>query len=610
VRAGFWLVESALEFEFFEWDDDDYLIIAPKYQGVIDARCEEILRLDTRPHKPLTEPPPDWVGWQNYYKANGRKAPFVRDMRPETRNGIEAAFKAGGFEHARAVNILQRTALTIDQRMLAVVKERALELVNEKTKASDLEPRDMERQLKANRRALRKDIATCNEIGEQTFWLPYRCDWRGRMNPLTHFHFGREDHIRALFKFASGLRIGGDPYALKWLRINCANAHGESDKESFDDREAWTETEKNRDLIQRVAENPSGTFKEWRGVDNPFQFVAACMELVGALADPENFETRLPIGMDATANGLQHLALIARDVEAAARLNVFPSDRPRDPYGDVAAAVREKLSKKKDGKRKSGKRELAIWWHRTLDVRPGLVRKLFKKPIMSIPYGARRLAKQLQEAYPKFKKETGASDPPDGAYPYLAKLIKETAKELFPGPMAIMDYVRELADYRTERDGFLRWTSPSGFPVSNVYREYDKKLDFIPIHLHRPVGGQVRLRAAFRRTGKLKESKPRTAAGANFIHSMDASHLVRVIIAAKEELNIEMLANHDCFYTVAPLAEPLHKRIPLELFFMHYDDRLAHLRDENVYGPLLLPMPPRGNMDEFIAMLEPTYLTN
>lgn len=228
-----------------------------------------------------------------------------------TKQAIEAAFNAGDFEHARAVNILQRTALVIDHRMLALVKEHALELINEKTTRKLAGPKKKakkNRQLRANRNVLHNDIATANTLGSEPFWLPYRCDWRGRLYALPRFHFGREDHVRALFKFANGLPLGGDYHAMRWLHINCANAHGESDKESFDDRVAWTK--EHYDLIHRIAKNPSGTFKEWRDTDAPFQFVAACIELVGALADPDNFETHLPIGMDATI-GIERFATLA-----------------------------------------------------------------------------------------------------------------------------------------------------------------------------------------------------------------------------------------------------------------------------------------------------------
>jgi DNA-directed RNA polymerase len=603
-RAGFWLMESTLQLDYFDFDEDHYPIINPKYQDAIDARREEMLRLQLA-HKPLTTPPPAWVGWKNYYKSVGLEADFVTDYSPVTNRAIEAAFNAGDFEHARAVNILQRTALVIDQRMLAVVNEHALELMNEKT-TRKLDGSKKKRQLRANRNVLRNDIATANTLGNDPFWLPYRCDWRGRLYALPRFHFGREDHVRAVIKFANGLPVGGDYHAMRWLHINCANAHGEADKESFDDRIAWTK--ENYSLIQRIAEDPSGTFREWRHTDAPFQFVAACMELAGALADPINFETHLPIGMDATANGIQHLALLARDKDAGARVNLFPSERPQDIYGDVAALVRAKLFSKKDNR--SG---LAYWWNRTLcDVGDGVVRKLFKKPVMTIPYGARKMAGQLEESYPEFQRKCNScSIPPDGAYPYLAKLVKEAARELLFGPMRIMDYVRNLADYRTEREGFLNWKGPTGFPVANEYRDIDEEKDLVPICLYTPVGGQVRLKAAISRTGPLNASDARKSAGANFIHNLDASHLARVIIAAAEKLNIEMLANHDCFYALAPLAEVLHKRIPLALVFMHYEyDSLAYLRKQNVVGDDDEPLPERGDFEPFFAGMDSDYLTN
>ena len=76
------------------------------------------------------------------------------------------------------------------------------------------------------------------------------------------------------------------------------------------------------------------TFQEWRDVDKPFAFVAACRELVAA--GDKNFITHLPISFDGRANGIAHLALIAKDRAAAEMVNLSESDERHDIYSEVA----------------------------------------------------------------------------------------------------------------------------------------------------------------------------------------------------------------------------------------------------------------------------------
>ena len=83
--------------------------------------------------------------------------------------------------------------------------------------------------------------------------------------------------------------------------------------------------QENRRLIQKIADDPEDTFELVEGtLKARFVIVAACRELAAAWEDPDNFETHLPIGFDGTCNGLQHLALIARDPETGYMVNVGP----------------------------------------------------------------------------------------------------------------------------------------------------------------------------------------------------------------------------------------------------------------------------------------------
>jgi hypothetical protein len=98
-----------------------------------------------------------------------------------------------------------------------------------------------------------------------------------------------------------------------------------------------------------------------------------------------NFETRLPIGFDATANGVQHLALLIGDVVSAALSNLLGDGdgAPSDAYNHLIKRAIQLIGADQD--------PLASWWRERFD--GGLLddwqqRKLLKTPIVAFGYSA------------------------------------------------------------------------------------------------------------------------------------------------------------------------------------------------------------------------------
>ena len=190
-----------------------------------------------------------------------------------------------------------------------------------------------ERKREAGRNIVKYDVATARGLVGQPFFLSYNTDRRGRVYAIPRFNFGREGHVRAMFKFASGLPLGD---RIKWLEVHCANCWGE-DKESFQDRVKWIDN--NRETISAVASDPVFTFEEWRKADEPLAYVAACRELAQAWGDPDGFVTRLSVGFDGSCNGIQHLALLSGDAVAGRRVNLVDGNKPEDIYREVKRLV-------------------------------------------------------------------------------------------------------------------------------------------------------------------------------------------------------------------------------------------------------------------------------
>lgn len=74
-----------------------------------------------------------------------------------------------------------------------------------------------------------------------------------------------------------------------------------------------------------------GAHRWWQRAEKPWQCLAGCMEVRNALASghPPSFQSRLPVQMDGSCNGLQHYAALGRDFEGGSSVNLTPSSCPQ-----------------------------------------------------------------------------------------------------------------------------------------------------------------------------------------------------------------------------------------------------------------------------------------
>jgi hypothetical protein len=457
VAAGHWLLSTALALNYFALYERGFPTIAAEWRVEIDAVRAELL--EREPYMlPHTRRPPDWTGFDARYDDR-LHATFVRDWRPETRAAITEKFKVP-FPHADAVNALQRVPFRINERVLSLVERFAATILNDCI--ADEDQRHDNLSLVAN------DVGVAKWLGDEPFYLTYNCDRRGRIFAIPHLNYGREDHVRGMFRFARGMPIVGD-CGVQDLEVHCAGVHGETHRKPPGERLRWID--QNRRLIERIADDPVGRFNDWRWVDKPFAFLAACLELVEAWTNPRFFVTTLPIEFDATCSGIQHLSLLARDADAARLVNLTgDTEQVQDFYGAVADAV-ERALLCDDG-------ECADWWRGRLNgLDSNKLRKLFKRPVMTFAYSVtdRGMAEKLVEV----SQEMLGEKPPRGAAMYLAKKIRVACREKLAGPAAVMDHICELARVSAERGQFLTWETPSGFPVSNRYCASNSKTIYL-----------------------------------------------------------------------------------------------------------------------------------
>jgi DNA-directed RNA polymerase len=273
--------------------------------------------------------------WTSFY--NEDRQPFLRHCRDE-----QTAKSFPMRRHMDAVSYLQSTPWRINEPVLKFIqvlgKWERPPLLGFNSRQS-WHPRD-----RANWRVFDTDMVWAERLlaRGRPFWTEMYCDFRGRVYAFPHFNYGRSDYVRALFHLRHSARI--TDRGIFWLKVATANRYNEGKNTehaitrlSFEDRAQWTDD--HLDRIRALADDPmSGLLHRapdrWlENADDPFQFLAHCIELTRALKS-KRFKTTLPISFDASNSGAQHYSLLGRDAEGA-RLTNLTADRsfPVRPAG-------------------------------------------------------------------------------------------------------------------------------------------------------------------------------------------------------------------------------------------------------------------------------------
>ena len=498
---------------------------------------------------PLHTPPDDWtqVRTGGLPADHWAKVPLIREHHRSIENAMREAISRRQMGRVLdAINALQRVPFVINEPLLEFML-RAVEV-----------PQGFD-----------VDMVTAEAMAcVERFWVPLNIDFRGRINPIPHFNFTREDHVRALFLFADGERIGED--GLLWLKNHVAGtANGNTwsrvkkpgDLGTLKDRVAWTEAnlEELRSVGRAVLRGDDPAKLAWALPSKPYQFLAACVELVQALDAGPDFITRLPVTFDATCSGLQHLCAMTR-AEEGRYANLVPDEEADDFYRRVAY--------------RAWKEGTASWSHWGLfslsDFIEPFDRDIVKQPAMSYFYGSRPggfskfkvgrwrpygMTKQVIDVLKERNQLTkGAKE--------FAHAIYEAIEGMVPRATAVRDFLEELARLCAKEGKQLRWPM-LGLPVINCY--YKSEKERIAVSLN---GRRRRVNFVVGDTEDINETKAANAVTANFIHSVDAAHLQLIATAAAKE-GIPLVTVHDCFGTIAPRAARLKQIIPEQLVYLH-----------------------------------------
>lgn len=346
-------------------------------------------------------------------------------------------------------------------------------------------------------------IQLARELADwEEFYFAYSCDFRGRIYCATTCLSPQSNGVaRALLKFKKAERLGES--GVIWLALHGANQYGI--KGTYEERLEWVRV--NAALVQHIVQDPISALEYWAKADEPYKFLAWCFEWhkVGYGTDV-HAESDLVVGIDGSCNGLQHFSAILRDPIGARATNLSRCPEPQDIYGEVAKVVVVHLENRGDG--------LA-----DLILEVGVDRSTTKKQCMTLPYGATKQSCR-EYTYEWVNEHWESFDLPKHmrwkVAAYLSIIVWDAIGETVVAARVAMEWLQKNVSGR-----FVKWVSPVDFPVYQFYKKV--KADRVDTRL----AGKTKLTVNdLDRSGEPNNYKQRLGIVPNFIHSVDASHLV------------------------------------------------------------------------------------
>jgi DNA-directed RNA polymerase len=408
-----------------------------------------------------------------------------------------------------------------------------------------------------------------------------------------------------MLKFADAKPLG--KRGLYWLKVHLANFAGK-DKMSFDDRARYVDD--NMDKIRESVRNPFSDNPWWMTLDDPFQGLATCYEIIRAIdsGNPETYMCALPVHMDGSCNGLQHYAALGRDTVGGKAVNLLEMDGPQDVYVEVMQEVIRRVAEEAErvlpfdtSKPDSLTREQkkALKNNQAAKLANGNIdRGVVKRTVMTSVYGVTYIGarQQIQEKLEEKLAEKGFDlDEIDrevfAAAGYLATITMEVMGDLFQGARNTKSWLADCARLISQQGHPVAWISPIGVPAVQPYRQTRPRSvitvmqsltmtdegDDLPVH----------------------KSRQCTAFPPNYIHSLDSSHMLLTAVEM-DRRGLTYSAVHDSFWTHACDVDEMNEALRECFVDLYSRPLLVQLKDswELRYPEVDFPeLPELGDMD-------------
>ena len=255
-------------------------------------------------------------------------------------------YLANGF--IKSMNVLQQTEWKINTKVRDILLRNRKKILNQY--------KDFPKKYKSKIIEFDLTMERSELIGDKSFYQYTEADYRGRVYYTTPFlNFQGNDIARGQMLFAKGKPMTDE--GLRRLKIHIACCYNETyskdnlpewlttdylpylkeeelddisvDKMTLEDREAWTDNN-----IKKLIEIADKEIID-SNAEKPISLLASVLEIKDAL-DKEEYITYLPIPIDGSNNGWQHLCAMSKDKEAGELVGIVPQDIQKDFYVQCA----------------------------------------------------------------------------------------------------------------------------------------------------------------------------------------------------------------------------------------------------------------------------------
>jgi len=535
-------------------------------------------------HTAMIEPPIPWEG----IKGGGFHTDRFKYNLIRTKVDSEEYYGVDMSNTLNAVNKLQRTKWTINKRVLEVMQHTRdnnlrwgdLPYNKEVKKSVYPFPDRVVKDLNESEKVILKNwrIASTQEYNEKAsedskfmalvrvlgdanrfkdysdLYFSYFLDFRGRAYPVSsNLHPQGTDYIKSLLMFSEGKAIDTID-AEMFLAMQGANSFG-IDKETFINKHKWVLENEYR--ILKCADNPYHPSAMWKECgEDAWLFLAFCFEWADYRKYGSAFKSHLPVAMDGSCNGLQHLSAILFDEVGGKSVNITNNTLKCDIYSDVKD-VAEILLKKSDD-------PLA---EKILQF--GLTRKAVKRPVMIVPYAGtiRACRKYIDEEITSKGARSHFGEDYSEALTLYSDMVWEAIGEVVVKGREVMSFLSDTARLiiKETKSTNISWTTPNGFKV--IQRRVKEKQLRIETPLGNLVNSKTMRTMLHVDTDKTSSAKHATGIAPNFVHSLDSCHLQNTTNLMDEDCSLAMI--HDSYGTHASDSRQLFNAIRSTFYDMY-----------------------------------------
>jgi DNA-directed RNA polymerase len=218
----------------------------------------------------------------------------------------------------------------------------------------------------------------------------------------------------------------------------------------------------------------------------------------------------------------------------------------------------------------------------------GITRKLVKRNVMTYSYSSKSfgMSKQLEEDVMrplsfevlsgKLAEHPFGFDEGHAASKYLAAKVYAAIESVVDLPAQAMAMLQKAARAMAHEGKPISWTTPTGLPWVNRY--HVPKVRRIELWLH---DTRIQMKIADGCEKEIDKEKAANGVAPNFVHALDASHLMLTVNASISEDITQLATVHDSFGCLASKAARFNAIIREQFVKMYVEhDVLAEVLEQ------------------------------